>query len=74
MITDMINIVHENTYMVIGLVVLALLFFYRKPKVFLALFLFIIIITVTVSLIFNISDNAVALKKDMINQSTDSLF
>jgi len=74
MITDMINIVYENTYMVIALIVLTLLFFYRKPKVFLALFLFIFIIAVTVSLIFNISDTAVVLKKDLIKQSADSLF
>jgi len=74
MISDMINFVYENTYMVIGLIVLTLLFFYRKPKVFLTLFLFIFIITVTVSLIFNISDTAVVLKKDIIKQSADSLF
>lgn len=74
MITDMINFVHENTYMVIALIVLALLFFYRRPKVFLALFLFIFIIAATFTIIFNISDTAVALKKDLIRQPADSLF
>ncbi|MDQ7786293.1 MAG: hypothetical protein RDU01_01675 [Thermodesulfovibrionales bacterium] len=74
MIANMINFVHENTYMVIALIVLALLFFYRRPKVFLTIFLFILIITVTFTLIFNISDTAVALKKDLIRQPADSLF
>jgi len=74
MMTDIINYVQENTYMVVALIVLSLLFFYRRPKVFLTLFLFIFIIAVTFTIIFNISGTAVALKKDLIKQSTDSLF
>ncbi|MFZ5906781.1 MAG: hypothetical protein ACOYVJ_05160 [Nitrospirota bacterium] len=71
---DMIRFIYENTALVIALGVLSLLIFYRKPKVLLVLFLFIVIGAVTVYLIFNISETAVAYKRDLLDQTRNPLF
>jgi hypothetical protein len=72
-VTEILSFIHENTFIVTALIALILLCFYRTPKVFLTIFLFVFIIASTIYLIFNISNTAVAHKRDLINQTESKL-
>ncbi|MBE0426782.1 MAG: hypothetical protein IBX72_09055 [Nitrospirae bacterium] len=70
---NMISLFQDHLFAGIAIIILLLLSFYRKPKLFLAVFLLVVILSSTLYLILNISSIGATYKKELVQKSiTDS--